>query len=39
MALNKQLERTKDDQLKGSLRELIDQTQKELDAMKREAKK
>ena len=39
MALNKELERTKDERLKGALKEVIEQTQKELDAMKGEAKK
>lgn len=39
MALNKEVERTKGDNLKGALRDLIDQTQKELDALKTEAKK
>jgi C-terminal processing protease CtpA/Prc len=34
MALNKQVERTKDEGLKGALRELIDQTQKELEELK-----
>jgi C-terminal processing protease CtpA/Prc len=39
MALNKQIERTKDEDLKGALKELIEQNQKELNAMKGEAKK
>ena len=39
MALNKQLERAKDEDLKGAIKELIEQNQKELDVMKTEAKK
>jgi C-terminal processing protease CtpA/Prc len=34
MALNKQLERAKDEDLKGALKDLIEQNQKELDTMK-----
>ena len=39
MALNKQLERTKDENLKAALKDLIEENQKELDTMKGEAKK
>jgi C-terminal processing protease CtpA/Prc len=39
MALNKEIEGTKDEGLKGALKELIEQNQKELDALKAEAKK
>ena len=38
MALNKELESTKDERLKGALKEVIEQTQKELDSLKSEAK-
>ena len=35
LALNKALEKTKDENLKGALRQLIEQTQKEIDEMKK----
>jgi retinol-binding protein 3 len=39
MALNKSLERTKEEGLKGALRRLIDRTQKEIDELKKPATK
>jgi hypothetical protein len=39
MALNKAVEKAKDDGLKGAIKGLIEQTQKELDEMKASSKK